>query len=81
MQDKVTASDGVGVELVRDDPYESVLRTIANQFGLDFEFVKGILPCHCLRCGREMQIDRVEDGHVIYAGCGCGNEQRTPIPG
>lgn len=89
MNDRVNASDSVGVELVKTepapplDPYESLLRTIANRFDLDLDFVRNILPCFCLvaSCKGEMQIDRVEDGHVIYAGCGCGNEQRTPIPG
>jgi len=64
------------------DPYESLLQTIAERYGLDLDFVKGILPCFCLvaHCKGEMQIDRVEDGYVVYAGCSCGNEQRTPIP-
>lgn len=56
------------------------LQATAEKYGLPLDFVRNILPCFCLRCSREMQIDRVEDNHVVYAGCGCGNEQRTPIP-
>ena len=85
---KIEDAIEVGIERVSplqvEDPHEQVLRAIAEHHNLPLDFVKGILPCYCLvaACRGEMQIDRVEveNGYVVYAGCGCGNEQRTPIP-